>query len=107
MYKNFPIPNLPKEEDDLILETEANNEHWSAVLKINKWATLEDVFNYLFDVGVTKFLSEKRKKYLHELLERWNPKHLQLDDDFDDYLDNGGLENIIGDKSIQNLNMDD
>ena len=33
MYKNLHILNLPNEEDDLILKTDANNEHWSAVLK--------------------------------------------------------------------------
>ena len=27
MYKNFPILNLPNEKDDLILETNASNEH--------------------------------------------------------------------------------
>ena len=35
-YKNLSILNLPNEEDDLILETDANNEHWSVVLKIKK-----------------------------------------------------------------------
>ena len=34
MCKNLPILNLPNEEDDLILETNASNEHWSVVLKI-------------------------------------------------------------------------
>ena len=32
-------------------------------------ATSQDVFDYLFDVGAGKFLSEKEKKYLHELFE--------------------------------------
>jgi len=36
MCKNFPILNLPNEGDDLILETDASNEHWSAVLKIKE-----------------------------------------------------------------------
>jgi len=36
MCKNLPVLNLPNEEDDLILETEASNEHWSAVLKIKE-----------------------------------------------------------------------
>jgi len=36
MYKNLPVLNLPNEEDDLILETDASNEHWSAVLKTKK-----------------------------------------------------------------------
>ena len=49
-------------------------------------AVSEDIFNYLFDVGAQKFLLEKEKKYLLELFEEWDPKHLkQLDEDFDDY----------------------
>jgi len=36
MCKNLPILNLPNEEDDLILKTDASNEHWSAFLKIEK-----------------------------------------------------------------------
>jgi len=39
-------------------------------------ATSEDVFDYLFHVGVGKFLSEKEKKYLHELFEKWDSEHL-------------------------------
>jgi len=34
MCKNLPVLNLPNEENDLILEINASNEHWSAVLKI-------------------------------------------------------------------------
>ena len=41
-------------------------------------AVSEDIFNYLFDVGVGKFLSEKEKKYLHELFERYDPKYFNL-----------------------------
>ena len=36
MCKNLPVLNLPNEENDLILETDASNEHWSAVLKIKE-----------------------------------------------------------------------
>jgi len=36
MYKNLPVLNLPNEVDDLILETDASNEHWSTVLKIKE-----------------------------------------------------------------------
>ena len=32
--KSLPILNLCREEDDLILETNANNEHYSAIFKI-------------------------------------------------------------------------
>jgi len=67
----------------------------------------EDIFDYLFDVGTGKFLSEKGKKYLLELFKKWDLEHLQFDEDFDNYLDNNGLEDIIGDKSMQNLNMND
>jgi len=33
-------------------------------------ATSDYVFDYPFDIGVRNFLSEKRKKYLHDLLEK-------------------------------------
>jgi len=36
MCKNLPILNLPNQKDDLILETVASNEHWTAVLKIKE-----------------------------------------------------------------------
>ena len=36
MCKNLLVRNLPNEEDDLILEIDASNEHWSAVLKIKE-----------------------------------------------------------------------
>ena len=51
----------------------------------------KDVFDYLFDVGAEKFLLETEKKYLLELFENWGPKHLQFDEDFDNYPDNDGL----------------
>jgi len=53
-----------------------------------KGAISEYVFDYLFDAGAEKLFSEKRKKYLHELFERWDLENFQLDEDFDDYLDN-------------------
>ena len=61
-------------------------------------AKLEDVFDYLFDLGVRKFLLEKGKKYMHELFEKWDPEHLKNDEDFND-----GLEDNIGDEGMQNL----
>ena len=70
-------------------------------------ATSEDVFHYFFDVGLGKFLLEKGKKYLHASFKKWNSELLRLDEDFDDYLDNDGLEDITRDEVIQNLNMDD
>jgi len=72
-----------------------------------EWGTSVDVFDNLFDVGARKFLLEKRKKYLHELFEKWDLKHIQLDEDFENYLDNDGLEDIIENKNMQNLNIDD
>ena len=44
-------------------------------IKVEETAS-EDVFDYLFDIGAGKFLSEKEKKYLHELFKRWDPGHL-------------------------------
>jgi len=58
-------------------------------------AMSEDVFDYLFDLGARKFLSEKEKKYLHELFEKWDPEHLENDEDFNDRLeDNIGYEGM-------------
>ena len=51
--------------------------------------------------GVGKFLLEKEKKYLHELLEKWDPEHLEIDEDFND-----GLKDNIGDEGILNLEDD-
>ena len=51
-------------------------------------ATSKGVFDYLFDIGAEKFLSEKGKKYLHELFKKWDLEHLQLDENFDDFLNN-------------------
>ena len=68
----------------------------------------EDIFDYLFNIGARKFLSEKGKKYLLELFEEYDQEHLnQIDEDFDDYPDNDGLKNIIRDEGMQNLNNDD
>ena len=70
-------------------------------------ATSEDVFDYIFEVGGGKFLSETWKKYLLKLFEKWDLEHLQLNEDFHNYPDNDGLEDIIGDGGMQNLNNDD
>jgi len=43
MCKKLPVLNLPNEEDDSILETNASNEHWSAILKIKEG---EKLFKY-------------------------------------------------------------
>ena len=71
-------------------------------------AISEDIFDYLFDVGAEKLLSEKGKKYLLELFEEWGLEYLKkIDEDFDDYLENDGLEDIIGDEGIENFNNND
>ena len=55
-------------------------------------AVSKAIFNYQFDVGAGKFLSEKGKKYLLELFEKWDLEHLQLGEDFNDYPDNDVLK---------------
>jgi len=57
--------------------------------------TSKDVFDYLFNLEAEKFLLEKGKKYLHELFEKWDPEHLENDEDF-----NGGLEDNIEDEGM-------
>ena len=41
-----------------------------------EWVASKNVFDYLFDVGARKFFSEKGKKYILELFEKWDPEHL-------------------------------
>ena len=62
------------------------HDEFSKYMKLDG-ATSEDVFDYLFDLGVGKFLLEKRKKYLHELFEKWDLEHLKNDEDFSDGLE--------------------
>jgi len=40
-------------------------------------AVSEDIFDYLFDIRAEKFLSEKGKKHLLELFEKWDLEHLK------------------------------
>jgi len=63
-------------------------------------APSEDAFDYLFKIGDEKFLSEKENKYLHELFEKYDPEHLEIDEGF-----THGLENIVRDDAMQNLNI--
>ena len=53
-----------------------------------------------------KNFSAEKKRYLHYLFEKSNPKHLELDKDFNDYLKNDRLKDIVRDEGMQNLNMD-
>ena len=64
-----------------------------------EWATLEYVFDYFFDVRVEKFYSEK-ERYLYNLFEKWDLESFELVEDFNDYLKNDGLENIVGEAGI-------
>ena len=68
-------------------------------MKVDK-TTLEDIFDYLFYIRARKFLSKKKKRYVHNLFEKWDPEHLELNNDFDDYIDNDGLEDIIGEEGM-------
>ena len=70
-------------------------------------AVPEDLFDYLFDVGAEKFLSEKEKKYLLELFEKWDPEHLRLDEILMIVKIMISLKNMIRDEGILNLNNDD
>jgi len=36
MCKSLHILNLPNERDDLVVQTDASNAHWSAILKIKE-----------------------------------------------------------------------
>jgi len=49
MCKNLPVFNLPNDEDDLILGTNASNEHWSAVIKIKKGEKLSKYYSGSFN----------------------------------------------------------
>ena len=87
--------------------TFAYNNEFNDYMKVDG-AESEDIFDNLFDVGAGKFLSQEGKKYLLELFEEYDPEHLnQINEDFDEYPDNDGLEDIIGDEGMQNFNNDD
>ena len=63
-------------------------------------ATSKDVFEYFFDIRVGRFLSEKEKRYLHDLFEKWDQEHLENDKDFND-----GLEDNVGEEACRILRM--
>jgi len=52
-------------------------EEFSKYTKVDR-ATSKYTFDYFFDMGVEKFLSEKGKKYVHKLFEKGDPNHLQI-----------------------------
>jgi len=49
MCKNLHVLNLLNEGDNLILETDASNEHWSAVLKIKEGEKLCKYYSRSFN----------------------------------------------------------
>jgi len=55
-----------------------------------RWSHVRRYFSW-------KFLSEKGKKYLYELFEKWDAEHLEIDEDFND-----GLEDNVGKEGMQN-----
>jgi len=48
-----------------------------------------------------KIFIRKEKKYLHESFEKWDQKYLEIDEDFNDE-----LEDNVGDEGMQNLEDD-
>jgi len=48
MCKNLLVLNLPNEGDDLILETDASNEHYSVVLKIKEGKKTLQILQWKF-----------------------------------------------------------
>ena len=60
MCKNLPVLNLPNEGDDLILEIDTINEHWSAVLKIKEGEKLCKYYSGSFN----------KAEYKHPVMEK-------------------------------------
>jgi len=73
------------------------HDEFSKYMKVDG-AMSEDIFDYLFDFRVKKFLSEKEKKCLHKLFEKWDLEHPKNDKIFND-----GLEDNVGNEGMQNL----
>jgi len=53
--------NLPNEEDDFILETDASNEHWSAVLKIKEGEKLSKYCSGSFNKAECNYPAMKKE----------------------------------------------
>ena len=51
-------------------------------------------FYCLFDIGAKKFY-QRKKRDTYMIYLKWNPNHLELDENFHDYLKNDGLKNNI------------
>jgi len=76
--------------------TFAYNNEFKEYMKV-EGVISKDIFDYLFGVRIEKFIPHTGKKCLLELFEKWQPEHLQLDEGFNEYLHNDGLEDIVGD----------
>ena len=61
MCKNLPVLNLPNEGDDLILETDASNEHWSVILKIENGEKLCTYCSGNFNKAECNYPTMKKK----------------------------------------------
>jgi len=61
MYINFLIFNLPNERDDLILETDVNNKHWTVVLNIKEGEKLCKYFSKGFNKAKYNYLTMERE----------------------------------------------
>jgi len=61
MCKNLPILNLPNEEDDLILNIDASNEHWSAIHKIKKGEKLCKYYSGSFNKVVCNYRTMEKE----------------------------------------------
>jgi len=61
MCENLSVLNLSNEEDDLILEIDASNEHWSAILKIRKGKKLCKYYSGSFNKAECNNPTMKKK----------------------------------------------
>jgi len=61
MCKNLSILNLPNEENDLILEIDASNEHWSAILKLKNAEKLCKYYSGSFNKVECNYFTMKKK----------------------------------------------
>ena len=61
MCKNFSVFNLPNEGDNLVLETNASNEHWSAVLKIKEGEKLCKYYSGSFNKAECNYPTIKKE----------------------------------------------
>ena len=52
-----------------------------------------------------KFFLSETKRYLHNIFEKWDPEHLELDEDSN--LNNDTFKNVVQDEGMQYFNMDD